>query len=565
MYIKPLLKSSAVLAVSASLMINSVALAAPSPVIGSGTTTITAQNMNVSTDSTVVVSFFTEAGAKTGTDVSRVLHTGLSTDVTPTDAGLGAGFKGSAILSSDQDTAAIGYTLYQTTAGQAGGPADGITSGIYEGVPSASSQLVFLLMVYSKNGTSPVQNTIATVQNTSSSQADLTLNWIDRNNVVTTRTDTLPGYGSKSYDMSKYDQSDLQVPDFSTLSGWTGNAWSGSLVVTSTQSVIVGSAINSRPDFVGSYNALSGGSSTWYLPTISRRETNIPGDGIGECNPTTGQFVANKSLASDTSIINVVNLDPVSRNITVTLQGASSGMESKVVTATLSAGQAIAVATRTGAGGASGDRLDCRLFATLAPLSAGKRTWVGSGVVSSDGNVVANVLNLRRAISGSTTVPTTGSFYSGVSSSDAGTKAFLPGVYRKGSVATGSFGTMSKWNLVRIQNMGTTTATVTLNYYNQSSTTAVMTVNNLQIGPGTSGAYNLLSACYESGVVADCASEFSAATSSGSLSTNFTGSLVATSNQPIAAVADVLYRNSSDPVGTNNSQEQDSYNGRSSN
>lgn len=208
------------------------------------------------------------------------------------------------------------------------------------------------------------------------------------------------------------------------------DGWLGAAVVDATGNIAVIVDVMSADGRLGTYNGFTSGATTMYLPTL------LIGFGINQWN-------------TSFQVFNVGNTTAV---VTMTYYTAGVPTPAKVVTASLPSYQSI-------------NRYQPTIDSDLGT------PWIGSVVIESTEPIVA-VGNQSSGVPGKRLA----SSYNGVSRGS--TRAFLPTVLRH-------FGGSNFVTSFQIMNVGSSNASVTVEYFAPGNPTPVLTVNHT-IAPYTS-------------------------------------------------------------------------------
>jgi hypothetical protein len=476
---------------------------------GTISTDVFVMGLQASPNTTQVVADYWPAagGASPTVSIPRTLTGYGGYEFTAASSGLPDGWAGSMIVSADHPVAAVGELML--TGGSA---TDGKRADYYSALTEPSAVLYFPFATLDRVGTAGdiVQVTRFTLQNTSASPVNATISYINR--AGTNDGDmpvTIPANGATTFNLSV---PGTGVPNLTATAYYAANDfWTGGLIVTAAQPVLAGAVHNIWQQYSGSYESLSSGGETIYLTNIDRRVYHTS----SVCNTTGGRWAGLTSLV-------VQNFDLVnSVNITVTFYSKTTGA-SRYFVDTLPAGGAHGYNVRMGAetpGGAQWYR-DPTFWDdipesgnTTANCADGRMLWVGSAVVQGEpgANIAAVVINQR--------VDTyNASMYASVTDDDARQAVAFPVAYRVPS------GTSARWNLLRIMNVGAAAASdIDIYFYNQDGTLQMSWLNQ------TAARY---------AIVDNANLKY---TTFNALGTNWTGTIVVTSDQPIVATSDVLW------------------------
>jgi len=399
------------------------ALAAdPSP--GTGNTDIIVQNTDTNTANpaaVVNVDYINQAGTPEKTVFASVKPLAAN-EFSAATSGLGDGWIGSAVVSSEKELAAVVNVIW--THGSAN---DQITGGEYAGYEAGSTEAYLPYLVYNPN----LQFSRFSVQNVDTGgSADITMKYINRDGVQDfTITDSVPAQAQRTYELNKPGP---KVPNWTDSSYYNTNGnWTGAVVVTSSRP-IVAVMTNHWKNWAVVMNASATSASKVFAPSIARR-TRMKGGSL--------KWV-------EWSIITVQN-PSTSQNATVSLtyvNGDTGSIDLQIT------GQVIGPGAAKGYNTKSGGDVDKTIFEVLGDA------WTGSVIIDSTIPVVVGVIGTRGQNNQSIATL-------GVSSAVAGNDTFLPAIYQK---KTGS-----KWelnSLIRLQNTSASTATFDVYFYDHNGT-----------------------------------------------------------------------------------------------
>lgn len=392
----------------------------PNP--GTGNTDIIVQNTDTNTANPaaiVNVDYINQAGGVDQT-VSASVRPLAAAEFTAASSGLGDGWIGSAVVSSEKELAAVVNVIW--TNGTAN---DRIVGGEYTGYESGSTEVYFPYLVYAPDQ----QFSRFSLQNVDTGgTANITMKYINRDGVLDfTITDTVLAQAQNTYELNKPGPKIpvwTNSPYFNTKGNWTG-----AVVVTSDRP-IVGVMTNHWKNWAIVMNGAATAANKVYVPSAARR-TVMRGSTLKwlEWSIVT---VQNPSTSTTATVnLTFVNGDTGSIDLTITGQtigpGAAKGYNTK-----------------------SGGDVDPSVFEVLGG------SWTGSVIVESNIPVVVGVIGTRGENN-----QAAGSL--GVSSATAGTNIFLPAVYQKKSGATWLIN-----SLIRLQNTSTSTATFDVYFYDRA-------------------------------------------------------------------------------------------------
>jgi hypothetical protein len=458
----------------------------------------------------VIAEYWPAAGGTSPTvSIPRTLTGYGGYEFAAASSGLSDGWAGSMIVSSDYPVAAVGELML--TGGSA---SDAKRADYYTALSEPSDTLFFPFAVLDRLGTTGniVQYSRFTVQNTSASPVDITINYINR----TGGNDgampvTIPAQGATTFDMSV---PGTGVPNLTATAYYGINDfWGGGLVITAdgSEPVLAGALHNLWAQYSGSFDSLSAGGETIYLTNIDRRVYHSS----SVCNTKSGRWAGLTSVV----VQNFDLLNPV--DITVTFYSKTTGA-SRSFTDTLPAGSAHGYNVRMGAETPGGEAWyrdpafwDDIVEAgnTVGSCTDGRMLWVGSAVIEGGpgSNIAAVVINQRVDTNNA-------SMYASVTDDAAAYSVAFPVGYRVPS------GTTARWNLLRVMNVGGAAATdIDLYFYNANGTLQMSWLNQTADQYAIVDLANLKYATFSS------------------LGTNWTGTIVVTSDQPIVATSDVLW------------------------
>ena len=213
-----------VIALVVAMLVMALPAYASDPNPGDGNTDVIVTNMNQNTGAapaSVTAIYFNQGGAVEYSRPSTINSRG-SFNFKASDAQLGDNWKGSMVIQSDAELAAVAEILWT-----GGSTWDGTTGDAYTGFPDGSTVMYVPYAVYSVNS----QFSVFSVQNTEASAANIQLTFRNRNGGQDLQvTRTIPGQGSASYDVRDF-------PQLQTTSFWQTNCnngqcfWSGAVKV----------------------------------------------------------------------------------------------------------------------------------------------------------------------------------------------------------------------------------------------------------------------------------------------------------------------------------------------
>lgn len=397
---------------------------AADPLPGTGNTDIIVQNTDTNTANpaaTVNVDYINQAGGVEKTVFASVKPLAAN-EFTAANSGLGDGWIGSAVVSSEKELAAVVNVIWTN-----GSANDHITGGQYTGYEAGSTEAFLPYLVYNPN----LQFSRFSVQNVDTGgAANITMKYINRNGVLDfTITDSVPAQAQRTYELNKPGP---KIPVWSNSAYFNTNGnWTGAVVITSDRPVVA-VMTNHWQNWAVVMNASASSASKVFAPSVARRTTMkgstlkwLEWSIVTVQNPSTTQ-TATVSLA-------YVNGDTGTTDLTITGQtigpGAAKGYNTK-----------------------SGGDVDPSVFDVLGGA------WTGSVIIQSNIPVVVGVIGTRGENSQAAASL-------GVSSAVAGDDIFLPAVYQK---KTGT-----KWErntLIRLQNTSASTATFDVYFYDRNGT-----------------------------------------------------------------------------------------------
>jgi hypothetical protein len=229
---------------------------------GQGSTDV--RVMNLTSDSTapqvgVTAEYYNQAGTVEATKTQNL--SSLATyDFLAADSGLYDGWKGSMVVSSTGEVAALGTTTY--TGGSA--PA---SVGSYRGFDTGATSIYFPNLQQR-----PSQYSVIAVQNADSGSADVSIYYYARNGVpyaANPVTDSIPSGAQRTYDLSQKGVG--KVPNLGITTP-PGDGWLGAVRVVSTNGKkLAGAVVNFNVSYSTAYPAALQGANTLYFAAISRR------------------------------------------------------------------------------------------------------------------------------------------------------------------------------------------------------------------------------------------------------------------------------------------------------
>jgi len=412
-----------------------------------------------------------------------------SVAIAPGDTGFGAGWRGTAVVSSDELVAAAVYNEYDNS----------LRAAAYRGVDNPAPAQFMPFINYQANG---VRDFNLAIYNVSASTTPITLTYYNRlGQLDFTVTDSIPAGQQVYYDTTV---GGAKVPNFAGTTYYaTYGAWAGAVKIQAQQD-IAAVMTHHYASYSGQYTGSSSGSSKVFVPYVARRRGVVGSSGVVKV--ATNISIQNLS-ASSTALV------------TTTFIGNLVGDPTLVITDSI-APNAVA-AFHTVSGGATHTQavfyvLDRQQPAGHGAANTGTDEWVGSAIVESNGPQLAVVATTIRDEN-----PTMGQYTAG-GSAGASTECFFPTVHR---IQASGFDTDGKYAYVRLQNPGVLTATYSMHFYNRDGSEVlpvVATQTNIALGPGKSTSPATKSADFAI------------------LGTNWTGSLRIVSNEPILCVDDAV-------------------------
>ncbi len=488
---------SVLLAVVGLLVIASMVMAAAGPNPGSGSTDV--RFMNISNNAAVVtIDYYNPSGTIERTRNANVPSKGAY-DFLAADSGLGDGWNGSGVISSDQEGASVA-TIHWT----GGQSADQTTAAAYNGVPEGATTLYCPSLAARNN----IQKSLISVQNADTGSADVKLEFFDRNgnawngNPVTA---SIPEGASKVWDLT-----DLNLP----ITDPPRDGWLGSVKITSTNGKkLAAVVIMLWRDFSQGYNCVSSGDTELVFPRIKRR------------------YIANKWAEDGGNIIQ--NLGNQTANITVTFVDRQ-GNTVYSFNDTIAPNAAKGYHTRFCSNYPSGLCNRTSPNHTGPVFSALGDNFVGALRVKSNNGQPLAAVYLARAFAAAGVNTPRASMYVAEGTSTGSTNVFYPAVYR---IKAGS--NWTQWVGVFVQNVSSSTANVTVKWYDKNGNKVYEFTDSIPAGTGHG---------YNTRFCADIPAAHCSKTSpehSGplynALGTNFQGSVEVVSNVPVAGVVDMFY------------------------
>ncbi|RLC73977.1 MAG: hypothetical protein DRI79_00150 [Chloroflexi bacterium] len=470
----------------------------------------------------VVAAYWPESGgASPDVELSRTI-TGYGGYEFEADAsGLSSPWRGSMVVSSDKPIASVAELMFE-----GGSATDDMRVGYYNGFSEPAETLYLPYAVYARaGGTGDItQYSTFSVQNTSSSDTNIQITYIDRDGTsYGPYNDTIPGNGMNTYDMT--DPTSPGVPDFTATAYWAANGnWTGGVIIQADNPVAA-ALLNTWTEYAASYSALTGGGEKIYLTNVERKLYEATDARHGKWEGLTSIIVQNFDLDN-----------PV--DITVTFYSKATGL-TRSFNDTLCAGCAHGYNTRTGAdtpGGAEfyqeleyWDDTSTPSNTSLGDWTDGYCIWVGSAVVEGEAgaNIAAVVFNVKMR-------QATSAMYASVTDDDAATTLAIPTAWRRRNQPADN-----RWNLLRVMNVGTGTANdIDFYFYNWDGTLAMEYLDQSAVQYQIVDGMNLRTSTFGD-VLGD----------------DWKGTVVVTSDQPIVATSDLLW--SADRYGAFNAEPLD--------
>ncbi len=420
---------SVLFAVVGLLVIASMVMAAAGPNPGSGSTDVRFTNTS-SSAAVVTIDYYNPSGNIESTRNANVPAKG-SFDFLAADSGLGDGWNGSGVISSDQEGASVAFIYW--TGGQS---ADGTTAATYSGVAQGATTLYCPSLAARPN----VQKSLVAVQNADTGTADVSLEFFDRDgnawsgNPVTA---SIPEGASRVWDLT-----DLNLP----VTTPPGDGFLGSVKISSTNGKKLAAVVTMFwRDYSSAYNCMDSGSTSIVFPDVKRRFINNKWVQYG------GNVVQN--LGNATANVTVQVLDR-NGNVLYTFNDTIPPFASHGYNTRFNANAPDPAAFH----GAMGDDFNGALKVTSdQPLAA-----------------VYNGLTVKAGAKKASTY---------VAEGMGSTTIVFPAVYR---VVAGN--NWMRYNAILVYNMGNADANITMTFYDKNGN-AVHTFNDT-IPPGTSHGYN---------------------------------------------------------------------------
>ncbi len=477
--------------VAALLVVASMTMAAAGPNPGSGSTDVRFTNVTES-NAVVTIDYYNTSGTIEATRNANVNAHG-SFDFLASNSGLGDGWNGAGVISSDQEGASVAFIYW--TGGQS---ADGTTAAAYSGVAEGATTLYCPSLAARNN----IQKSLIAVQNADTGDASVKLEFFDRagnawsGNPVTAN---IPAGASKVWDLT-----DLGLP----VTTPPGDGWLGSVKISSTNGKKLAAVVTMLwRDFSQAYNCLSGGDTELVFPNIKRR------------------YIAGKWAEDGGNIIQ--NLGTSTANITVTFLDRAGNV-------VYSFDDTIAPNAAKGYNTRFCSNYPANLCQRTSPNHSGPvfdalgDDFVGGlRVRSNNGQPLAAVYLGRSFSAGGSNTPRA-SMYQAEGTSSGSTHIFYPAVYR---IKSGS--TWARYTSVFVQNVSNSAAHVTVKWYRKDGSLAYQFTDT--IPAGTNHGFNTRFKAS----LKDREDVYNALMNA--LGDNFQGSVEVTSDVGIVGVADIIY------------------------
>lgn len=464
------------------IMVTTSSVFAAAPVPGTGNTDVVVMNTNTNTGdppASVVAEYYNQTGLveATKSPAGGVPSLG-ATEFKAADSGLGDGWSGSVVVSSDRDVTAVANTTYS-----GGSAEDGKTGSSYSGFNEGSTAIFVPSLFQRPNG----QYSRLTVQNMDSGTANVSISYYLRDGTAYTGnpiTDSIPQGAQRTYDLSVIGAKVPDLPD-NLVDGWIGSA-----KITSDKKI---GAVSSThwEHFSSAYESSASGATEVTCPWVSRRKI------VGDWVQAVGLIVQNTSATT-------------AANITATWKNRD-GTTAYTFNHSIPPLAAKGYNTRVRA-----DTPDPDGFWAALGLD-----WNGATVVTSDQPIVAVVdMNWRRA--GEQAANT---YRCEASTSGSGSQnLFFADVNR---IKSGD--TYQKYTAVIAQNISTTPANVTVKWYDRNGTLK-HTFSDVIPGQASHG--------FNTRFVANTPDPDALKTALGD---NFKGQVVITSDQPLTGLGTNTY------------------------
>jgi hypothetical protein len=244
----------AVIALVVAMLVVALPAYASDPNPGEGNTDVIVTNTNQNTGAapaSVTALYYSQGGAPEG-NRTRTINSRGSFNFKASDAQLGDNWKGSMVVQSDAELAAVAEIHWT-----GGSFNDGKEADAYTGYAQGASEMLFPFVALAPDS----QYTVLTVQNTEDSSITIQMTYVNRDGQpdFTNISDTIPAFGSKSYAMK--DAGTNNVPNLRGTAFWAANGtWVGAVKVTAQNSKkIAAVASNFWINYSAGYNALTRG------------------------------------------------------------------------------------------------------------------------------------------------------------------------------------------------------------------------------------------------------------------------------------------------------------------
>jgi hypothetical protein len=492
------------------------------PGSGNGATNFYVQDVS-STMATVVAQYYGPSGSVDATR-SVTVNSGATAEFLASASGLGSGWKGSVVVSSDQDIVAAAETVWTDIPG-ASGLVDQYERDAYGAFNIGStSQYIPGIVI---NGATNGERGQLTVQNTTSSAITTYTSWQKRGAASPdyVSIETIPGFSSHTYDLGVPGGT---TPDLLALNSLPSTgAWTGSAIVTSTSPIAA---------------ALS----TQFLKYSAQTEsTSTPGTQfISVAYPRRYQYGA----WQEHGILTLQNPNDSEANVRVDFVNKATGGISMTITTTIGAHNAVGInAKDTGCAACSPVVSGSAMAALGGSIASGSVTYAGTVSITSDIPIVG-FTTIKQEFNDQ------GDIFNLVNTDGATDEmGFVPHAMRS---ANGTAST--DWSRINIANLGQVNATVVISFYNSSGTLQGVLKPAVDIGaskviaPGAVASINMKSG-------GDLATT---ALLDSKVGSGFNGSMVIAADQPIAVLVDGISSSDGNPAQTStNIVSFDSYNG----
>jgi hypothetical protein len=289
---------------------------------GTGTTTIYVQNADDTDDAQIVAEFFNPDGTSAGTYSIAALppYIGSAISLGSVSPALPTTWSGSVVVSSDQEIAAVGRTVYSSVPSSG----DGVTAGDYLALaaPGLVGYLPFIWNHISRN-------TVFSIQNTTGSEANVEIHYTrraDGTEIPGSGTcsgspilDTVPANGVVVYDLLNQTRNGIysggvggKIPcqdqaGTGQPAAGTAGYFDGSVYVSSDVDIAAASSTHWRT-YEGVYTGAISDEAFLYYPQVVRHK-----------NPSTGQWIRWSSVIAQ-------NTQSFSVDVTVSLLSPSGNV-----------------------------------------------------------------------------------------------------------------------------------------------------------------------------------------------------------------------------------------------